>query len=66
MKAIINGKSMELEEGITLQQMLDILENKSKMIVIEQNRNIIAKENFTSTKIEEGDEIEIITFAGGG
>lgn len=66
MQVTVNGKQMEFEEGITLAKMLEILENKSKMIVIEQNRNIISKDKFETTPVQEGDDIEVITFTGGG
>jgi sulfur carrier protein len=46
--------------------MLDVMENKNKMIVIEKNLEIVPKENFAQTLLKEGDSIEIISFVGGG
>lgn len=66
MLAIINGKETILPDSCTASEMLDFLGYKQKMIVIERNLEIIAKEDFETTKINQNDKIEIISFVGGG
>ncbi len=66
MKITINGNEKELEEGISIQGMLEALNNQSKMIVIEKNLEIVPKESFVQTYLKDGDNIEIISFVGGG
>ena len=66
MKIIINGNETEFEEKISVQGMLDALNNQSKMIVIEKNLEIVPKESFAQTYLKDGDNIEIISFVGGG
>ncbi|MEI8377284.1 MAG: sulfur carrier protein ThiS [bacterium] len=66
MKIIVNGNEMEFQENISVQGMLDVMNNQNKMIVIEKNLEIISKENFAQTILKDGDNIEIISFVGGG
>lgn len=66
MKLTVNGNEMEFQEGISVQEMLNAMNNQNKMIVIEKNLEIVPKENFTQTILKEGDNIEIISFVGGG
>lgn len=66
MKLTVNGNEMEFVENISVQGMLDTMNNQNKMIVIEKNLEIIPKEKFFETILKEGDSIEIISFVGGG
>lgn len=67
MKAKINGEFIEFYEPINL---LDFVEKEKKLnpnaIVIEYNRKVLKKEEWKNTFINEGDEIEIVHFVGGG
>ena len=62
----LNGKEKQVQEETTVQDLLDELEVKTKMIVVEKNLEILPKEDFTSCKVAEGDNIEIVSFFGGG
>ena len=66
MKITVNGNKMEFQEDISVQGMLEAMNNQNKMIVIEKNLEIVSKENFSQTILKEGDSIEIISFVGGG
>jgi sulfur carrier protein len=46
--------------------LLDQLDVQKKHIAIEINENIIFKTDWESTKLEEGDKIEIVKAIGGG
>ncbi|MGM0607129.1 MAG: sulfur carrier protein ThiS [Candidatus Muiribacteriota bacterium] len=65
MNITLNGKKTDIDEGMTI---LDILEEKDvgkENIVIEYNGNFIKKKNW-DTRLRNGDVVEIIFFAGGG
>ena len=62
----LNGKEKQVQEETTVQDLLDELEIKTKMIVVEKNLEILPKENFSSCKVAEGDSFEIVGFFGGG
>lgn len=66
LKIKLNGEEKQVQEETTVQELLDELEIKSKMFVVEKNREILPKENYSSCKIAEGDSFEIVGFFGGG
>jgi sulfur carrier protein len=65
-KITLNGKDIDIKENSTITDMLTEMNHLSKMIVVELNLNIILKENYAKTTLNEGDSIEIVSFAGGG
>ena len=62
----VNGKNLEVENGITVNELLEITKIKSKMFVVEKNRLIVDKEDYDNCRLAEGDEIEVVGFFGGG
>lgn len=64
-KVKINGEDAELSEGLNLNDLAKMRELKG-FFAIEKNLKIINKEDYEKTVIENGDEIEIVGFAGGG
>lgn len=62
----VNGKVLQFDEGINLTQLLEIIEYRGKMFVVEKNQEIIYKEQYDGCSIVDGDSIEIVGFAGGG
>lgn len=63
---IINGKEMNLKEGITIEELLKKLDLDMDKVVVEVNLEIIAKEKYYEFVINEEDKVEIISFVGGG
>lgn len=66
MKVIINGKETEIAENSTVKQVLETMEIKSNMLVVEKNLNIVDKKDYESCLLNEGDSLEIVGFFGGG
>ena len=64
-KVKINGEELELQDGLNLNNLVESLALKG-FFAIEKNLKIINKEDYEKTIIEDGDEIEIVGFAGGG
>ncbi len=64
-KVKINGESVELQSGLNLDNLAEI-KNLKGFFAIEKNLKIINKEDYAKTVIQDGDEIEIVGFAGGG
>ena len=62
----INGEEKEIKEGLSLAALLDELQIRPGRVVVELNRNIIAREAHGSTALKEGDALEIVHFVGGG
>ena len=66
MKLFINGEAKEVTDGLTLAGLLEELEIRPMRVVVERNRNIIARDSYDSTRLSEGDSLEIVHFVGGG
>lgn len=62
----INGKDIELENVSTVTEMLSERNVTGSMFVVEKNREIIQKEDYTTTLVSENDVFEIVGFFGGG
>lgn len=61
----INGENKEIKAS-SFAELLDELQLDSRKIAIERNLQLVKRKEFAETKINEGDEIEIINFVGGG
>ena len=66
MQLIINGESRELDDGISIAQMLERSDLTAKRIAVEVNEQIIPKGRHAQTLLHDGDKIEIIHAIGGG
>ena len=65
MRIKINGKPEDIEE----KNILDILKAKNvepRMVAVEVNSELIERDNYETTILKEGDEIEFLYFMGGG
>jgi len=66
MKIFVNGTPTEIPLDLNIYMLLEQLDVQKKHIAIEINENIIFKTDWESTKLEEGDKIEIVKAIGGG
>lgn len=65
-KVKINGNDIELENSSTVEEMITERQVTGTMFVVEKNLEIVSKENYAATKVEDGDSFEIVGFFGGG
>jgi len=61
----VNGEQRELEEGTTLRSLIERFKLTPDKVAIELNRRLVRSENY-DTPLKPGDEVEIVTFVGGG
>ena len=69
MKLKINGEIKTIEksnEEFLLEGLLEHLGYKPQLVVVEVNGEIINPKAWTSTKIKNGDCLEVVTIVGGG
>ncbi|HWI54735.1 MAG TPA: sulfur carrier protein ThiS [Desulfobacteria bacterium] len=66
MKVKVNGKEIDLEKGTTILSLLESRGLNPSMVVIEYNHDIPKRETWGDICINEGDNVEIIRFLGGG
>jgi len=64
-KLTINGESKD-SSASTLADLVFSLGMKSDRVAIELNRDIVPREEWAQTKLNEGDCLEIVHFVGGG
>lgn len=62
----INGENKFIPQNISIVELLEIFKINKERVVIELNKEILRKDGFSITTIKENDEIEIVTFVGGG
>ncbi len=62
----LNGKPKTLSDGLTLLELLEQLEVPPGRVVVEQNRQILRREDFARARVHAGDELELVYFVGGG
>jgi thiamine biosynthesis protein ThiS len=62
----LNGKEREVPAGLTVQGLLESLGLEPRLVVVERNREIIARARYGEVKVGEGDRLELVHFVGGG
>lgn len=61
----VNGDDRELPEGETIRALVARYNLKPEKVAIELNRRLLRTEKY-ETALKDGDEVEIVTFVGGG
>ena len=62
----LNGKDCEIQPGLSIHALVESLDFNPQLIVVELNREILAKERLEEIKVSEGDQVELVHFVGGG
>jgi sulfur carrier protein len=67
MKIILNNREEEIgKESVTVNEMLILKKFSYKMRIIKINGILISKENYDSTIIHDGDEVQMLYLMSGG
>ena len=66
MNLTINGENRSLSPAATLGVLVEQLGMKSDRVAIELNREIVPRERWAETSLQDGDRLEIVHFVGGG
>ncbi len=62
----VNGEARVVPEGLKLPDLLEILDVNPGRVAVERNREIVRRTEWVSTPVEEGDQLEVVWFVGGG
>jgi sulfur carrier protein len=62
----LNGEPYELDEAITVADLLLRLSIDPRRVAVEHNLAILKRQFFTDTLVHNGYRIEIVNFVGGG
>jgi len=62
----VNGDAVLAAGGSTVADLLRQLDLDSRRVAVERNREIVPRAEHASSALADGDELEIVTFVGGG
>ena len=62
----VNGKETELKSSVTLAEFLAAHNYRAELVAVERNGQIVPRTEFGAVVLQEGDELEIVSFVGGG
>ena len=66
MQIILNGDPHEVAGPLTLTALLAQLNIDPRRVAVEHNLTVVKRASYESTQIQDGDQIEIVNFVGGG
>jgi sulfur carrier protein len=61
----VNGQEREVREGMTVRQLIEEHKLSPSKVAVELNRRLVRSEKYDAP-LSAGDEVEIVTFVGGG
>jgi thiamine biosynthesis protein ThiS len=65
-EVVVNGDPRRVPQGLSLDDLLVWLAIDPARVAVERNRAIVHKTDWPVTRIEPGDQLEIVWFVGGG
>ncbi|GAB1535854.1 sulfur carrier protein ThiS [Geovibrio sp. ADMFC3] len=65
-KAVINGKEAEVKKDSTLAEIISLYKLNPERVVAEVNGNVLTRDKYADTLVNNGDKVELINFVGGG
>jgi thiamine biosynthesis protein ThiS len=66
MRVTVNGEPREVAGGITVAELLSALGIRTDAVAVERNRALVRRRDLGSTRLSDGDALEVVTFVGGG
>ncbi len=62
----LNGERIELDQPMSVTDLLTHLDIDPRRVAIEHNLTIIRRNAYPEVMVDEGDTVEIVNFVGGG
>lgn len=62
----LNGETRSFDQTMPVAELLVKLEIAAGSVVVERNTEILHRNQFSVVAVEDGDQLEIIRFVGGG
>jgi sulfur carrier protein len=66
MAIVLNGKMFDIDCPVTIKDLLSSKGISADRVAIEVNYQIILKQEWDSFMINDGDQVEVLQFVGGG
>jgi thiamine biosynthesis protein ThiS len=66
MRIQLNGEPRDLDGPLSIAALLEQLQVNPQLVAVEYNLRVIRRARYADTMIEEGAEVEVVNFVGGG
>ncbi|MBX7102383.1 MAG: sulfur carrier protein ThiS [Myxococcaceae bacterium] len=66
MRVQVNGGPRELPDGATVSHLLTLLHIDAAEVAVEVNAQVVRRTRHAEQTLRDGDQVEIVTFVGGG
>ena len=66
MRITLNGDPYELDGPVSVAQLLARLSIDPRRVAVEHNLAILKRDTFAAVELQDGDQVEIVNFVGGG
>ena len=66
LQLLVNGEPREVGAGTTVADLVAALGLKPQQVAVERNKQIVRRPEHAETSLADGDELEVVTFFGGG
>jgi sulfur carrier protein len=66
MQIVVNGKKLDIQDGLSVNGLLKELRVEDKVMAVAINMEIVKKDNWDTTLLKDGDKLELLHFVGGG
>jgi thiazole synthase len=66
MRVFVNGEERELSSAASLAELITQLDLPVARIAVELNREVVRRNEWSSTMLKDEDRIEVVHFVGGG
>jgi len=63
---VVNGEPREMTSGASLLDLLGSLDLDPRVVVVEHNRQIVRRPGLGAVRLQQGDQVELVHFVGGG
>jgi len=66
LRITLNGDTHEVAGPLTVAELLAQLDIDARRVAVEHNLVVLKRDALASTLVQDGDEVEIVNFVGGG
>jgi len=66
MDIILNGEHKQVPDNITVAGLLEFLKIQHQRVAVELNMEIVKKDRYSESPLNEGDRLEVVSFMAGG
>ena len=66
MRLVVNGEERQVGPSTTVKQLLASLGLADTLVAVERNEEVVPRAQHESTELNEGDQVEVVHFVGGG